>query len=393
LAREYGGQVTSHSRFGTAKWDISAIKNALVAGFDGSSTQDTLPEDLPDSLDLISARTEFYERPTALPTVERSSIKLDLHRRDFTINTLAIRLDGKHLGSLHDYWGGLADLRRGVVRVMHSLSFIDDPTRLLRAVRFEQRFQFEIEARTRQLMDQARDLLSQVSGDRIRHELNLILIEPRVEQMLDRLEELHLLQAIHPDLPSRIPGNWQSPPPADWNLLNRTGGQSTQLQLAYALWFSGLTPQQARGITARLALSASLRTMILSAIHLAEEIPSIKGLPASQVSSRLDKLPVLSIYAIYQLVDDEALKNTLWMYATRWKWVMPLTTGDTLQALGIKPGPPFRVILENLRNAWLDGSIHSADEEQSLLEELLRQEQNQLMDDNHAPRKTGSSLA
>ena len=100
------------------------------------------------SIDLVSARTEFYTHPTALPTVERGSIKLDLHRRDFTINTLALRLDGRHYGELHDYWGGLDDLRQRVVRVLHSLSFVDDPTRMLRAVRFEQRFGFSIEART-----------------------------------------------------------------------------------------------------------------------------------------------------------------------------------------------------------------------------------------------------
>ena len=98
---------------------------------------------LPESLDLISARTEFYDYPTALPTVERSSIKLDLHRRDFTINTMALRLDGHHYGDLYDYWGGLRDLRKGLVRVLHSLSFVDDPTRQLRAVRFEQRFRFQ----------------------------------------------------------------------------------------------------------------------------------------------------------------------------------------------------------------------------------------------------------
>jgi tRNA nucleotidyltransferase (CCA-adding enzyme) len=93
--------------------------------------------------------------PTALPTVERGSIKLDLHRRDFTINTMALRLDGYHYGELQDYWGGLNDLRNGLVRVLHSLSFVDDPTRMLRAVRFEQRFGFSIEERTLELLKEA----------------------------------------------------------------------------------------------------------------------------------------------------------------------------------------------------------------------------------------------
>ncbi len=133
--------------------------------------------ELPDSLDFISARTEFYEYPTALPTVERSSIKLDLHRRDFTINTMALRLDGRHHGELYDFWGGLTDLRQKRIRVLHSLSFVDDPTRMLRAARFEQRFKFRIESRTLELIKEACDLMRQVSGDRIRHEFNLIFQE------------------------------------------------------------------------------------------------------------------------------------------------------------------------------------------------------------------------
>jgi len=143
LEKHFGGRMVSHSRFGTAKWQMAEIRAELIHRLPGNGPFD--PADLPESLDLISARTEFYEYPTALPTVERSSIKLDLHRRDFTINTLALRLDGRHYGDLYDYWGGLNDLKRGAVRVLHSLSFVDDPTRMLRAVRFEQRFGFQIE--------------------------------------------------------------------------------------------------------------------------------------------------------------------------------------------------------------------------------------------------------
>ena len=107
LASQYGGKVTSHRQFGTAKWQINSIRQKLMESRDEFSILD--PFDLPESIDLISARTEFYDHPTALPTVKQSSIKLDLHRRDFTINTLALRLDGAHYGDLYDFWGGLAD--------------------------------------------------------------------------------------------------------------------------------------------------------------------------------------------------------------------------------------------------------------------------------------------
>ncbi|HSF82797.1 MAG TPA: CBS domain-containing protein, partial [Anaerolineales bacterium] len=176
LANKHGGRVTSHSRFGTAKWHLPEIWLSKLSHLVKTASRNNASDQL-KSLDLVSARTEFYTYPTALPTVQRGSIKLDLHRRDFTINTLALRLDGNHYGELHDYWGGLTDLRQGLVRVLHSLSFVDDPTRILRAVRFEQRFDFSIEERTLQLMDEAVSLLDRVSGDRIRHELDHILIE------------------------------------------------------------------------------------------------------------------------------------------------------------------------------------------------------------------------
>ncbi len=173
--------------------------------------------------------------------MERSSIKLDLHRRDFTINTLALRLDGRHYGDLYDYWGGLGDLDNHLVRVLHSLSFIDDPTRMLRAVRFEQRFDFEIEARTRELMSQAHDLLRQVTGERLRHEFDLIFIEPRAAAMMERLENLDLLQAIHPAL------SWDTerttifdlltrPPEPIWLLPDKIGGLPLRCGLGYLAW-------------------------------------------------------------------------------------------------------------------------------------------------------------
>gem|GEM_PF-2524828 len=155
LAEQLGGQVRSHGRFGTAK---------LILPEDRPSGQ-------PASLDFVTARTEFYAHPTALPQVERSSIKQDLYRRDFTINTMAICLDRARYGELLDYYGGERDLLEKLVRVLHSLSFVEDPTRMLRAVRFEQRLGFRIEARTEELLRGALDLLDRVSGDRLRHEL------------------------------------------------------------------------------------------------------------------------------------------------------------------------------------------------------------------------------
>ena len=132
--------------------------------------------------------------------MERSSIKQDLHRRDFTINTLAIRLTPDRWGELLDFYGGRKDLDDRLIRVLHSLSFVEDPTRILRAARFEQRFGFQIEPRTAELIGNALDLLDRVSAERVRHELELLLAEAEPERAFCRLAELGVLTVLNPDL-------------------------------------------------------------------------------------------------------------------------------------------------------------------------------------------------
>ncbi len=198
LAGKLGGRVRSHRRFGTAKWILpegllpASAANGNHAGNSGRA--------FPDALDFVTARTEFYEHPTALPTVERSSIKQDLHRRDFTINTLAVCLIPDRWGELLDFYGGRDDLEDGIIRALHSLSFVEDPTRILRAVRFEQRFGFSIDPRTEELIADALDLLDRVSAERVRHELELILAEAEPERAFARLAELGVLSRLHPEL-------------------------------------------------------------------------------------------------------------------------------------------------------------------------------------------------
>ncbi|MEZ4557105.1 MAG: CBS domain-containing protein [Caldilineaceae bacterium] len=197
----YGGRVVPHKRFRTAKWLLTdadhPVNYAALARDLGLTVANG---DLPAHLDFVTARIEFYTAPTALPTVERSSIKLDLHRRDFTINTLALCLNPDRWAELLDSYGGINDLRLKLVRVLHSLSFVDDPTRILRAVRYEQRFRFTIEPRTLELLEDAIDMIDRMSGARIRHELERILQEEMPEYAMRRLDELGVLARLHPAL-------------------------------------------------------------------------------------------------------------------------------------------------------------------------------------------------
>ncbi len=378
LARHYGGRVTSHARFGTAKWHINGVGEKLRQGLSDQLKLDRPPlGELPGFLDLVTARTEFYTHPTALPTVERGSIKLDLHRRDFTINTLALRLDGPHYGDLHDYWGGLNDLKEGLVRVLHSLSFVDDPTRMLRAIRFEQRFGFRIEERTLELLQEARSLLDRVSGDRIRHEIDHILIETRVCDMMARLEQLGLLSAIHDDLTwdewlcEKIENLLESEKSMLLGIEPNFKGVSHTQGLAYTLWLIRLPATTARKVIGRLKLPRILVDTVLAARRLRRDLPSLASEPLSQIVARLEEVPALAIYATQMATDDEQLQILLQKYLVEWRHISPTIDGHDLYARGLSPGPVYRRILESLRDAWLDGEISTPDEEEALLEELI----------------------
>lgn len=370
LAHRFGGRITGHSRFGTAKWflDQTLALSRLGVGD---------PSALPEFLDFITARTEFYERPTALPTVERGSIKLDLHRRDFTINTLALRLDGRHYGELLDYWGGLADLQAGLVRVLHSLSFVDDPTRMLRAVRFEQRFGFRIETRTLQLMDEARSLLEKLSSERVGHEIDLILDEPAAAAMLARLDELGLLKAIHPALPwdealrQRLATGLEQSLPAAWGALPDLRPVPRRRALGYLLWLSALPAERIHAVCTRLRLPVTLRAALLAAHDLRADLAALAEARPSAVVARLEDVPPLAVFAVWLAASAEE-QQPLEAYMRGWRHVRPTVTGHTLKARGLAPGPKYQKILRRLRDAWLDGEVQDETGEQALLEKLLQ---------------------
>ena len=179
LADALRGRVVPHERFGTAVvvWPAGRV-------------------------DVATTRTEFYDEPAALPTVEQASIRQDLYRRDFTINAMAVSLKGSDFGRLVDFFGGLHDLEQGVVRVLHNLSFIDDPTRIFRAIRYENRYGFRMDGHTASLARACVEmgLVGELSSARLRDELELLLGEEHVGDSILRLAELGLERSIHPHL-------------------------------------------------------------------------------------------------------------------------------------------------------------------------------------------------
>ncbi len=375
LTARFGGHFTSHSRFGTAKWQIGPERTAILGHI--KTNTPVHPSELPENLDLISARTEFYEFPTALPTIERSSIKLDLHRRDFTINTLALRLDGRQFGNLYDYWGGLGDIRKGIIRVLHSLSFVDDPTRMLRAVRFEQRFQFKIDERTIQLIDEAKSLLKQLSGDRVRHEFDLIFAEKDTQAMLCRMQDLLLLSAIHPALvwdPSKsnaLDAVLRAPIDPIWKLPEETHGIPTRRMAAYLVWLANIPLDELMEITIKLRFSRPVRAALQQINLLLTDLQALLLQKPSQITARLEALDPIVLFAAFQLTEDPDTRTMLQIAQETWLVTQPFTRGQDLQALGLPPGPAYKYLLVRLRDAWLDGEINSQDQEDALLRALI----------------------
>lgn len=371
LVQAYGGRVVIHRRFGTAKWILAEHKAEIITriGIADSPEEANLPE----HLDLISARTEFYDRPAALPVVERSSIKMDLHRRDFTINTLALRLDGDYFGQLFDFWGGYDDLKEGQIRVLHALSFVDDATRMLRAVRFAERFDFKIEARTLSLLQASLPLLDELSGARIQHEFDLIFQESKVPEIMLTLQDLGILASIHPDL------NWDTTRHhrIQCAILRFEESLLSLEELKKILWYLWLEVYPSdvmREIATRLRLSAKRISMINQTAQLRSLIPAIQKMRPSQVTETLSSFPSLVIRALLLACEGDSNLMVLRDYLEHYRTIKAYTTGADLKARGIPPSPRYDQILTSLKNAWLDGKVNNYEEEINLLEQLLLKE-------------------
>lgn len=366
LSQALGGEISPYAPFRTAKWRLTT---AVLARLNVND------DELPDHIDFATARYEFYTHPTALPTVYNSSIKLDLHRRDFTINTLAVQLSPAALeGRLLDFYGGLEDLEAGRIRVLHSLSFIDDPTRILRAVRFEQRLGFHIEARTAELIQTAFPMLKRITGERLRNELNLLIREREPEKGLLALHERGILAAIHPAfvIDPQVEAHFKRArdPHTAWPV-----ALPDRLALYWHIALS-VAPLDALGdLCERLLINKQNAGSLIDAATLRQQ-PGILREPAtraSQVTERLDGVSETALLAVWLVAEETLIQDTIARYLTTWRHIDTQIDGNALKAMGLPPGPGYRSILKQLRTARLDGDITTEDGERSLAKQLVRE--------------------
>jgi tRNA nucleotidyltransferase (CCA-adding enzyme) len=332
-------------------------------------------------LDVATARCESYAHPTALPTVKPSSIKDDLYRRDFTINALAIRLNVRRFGELVDFYGGLRDLEHKVIRVLHARSFVDDPTRVFRAIRFEQRFGFRIEKHTLTLLKQAAasDLVHRLSGPRLRNELMRLLSEQAPIRAIRRMAEFDLLRFLHTGLA------WTARLAGLLSVLGKSLAwwtrQYPRRQLDRTLvYFIGLMDELSASATdavvKRLALPREQANKIrLAQKHLAPALRFLvrHRLPRpSQAYRALADLPDEGLVLLVAKARSKGIVRLVSAYLITQQQVRPSLNGADLKALGLKPGPIYKKILDRLLEARLNGEVKTKADERELAKKLAK---------------------
>lgn len=356
LGKELGGRVRGHEKFGTS----------VIVFEDGFK------------IDVATARMEFYKHPAALPTVEMSSIKSDLFRRDFTFNCLAVKLNGKDSFRLIDFFNGQRDLKDKTIRVLHNLSFIEDPSRVFRAIRFEQRFQFAIGKQTEAFMKNAirRKGIDQLSGIRFLNELVLILKERKPLRCIRRLEDYGLLQFIHPHILKDR---------ASMEILQRVenilaGAKVLPLPKQPEIWFvyfMGLFytldamsfAQAVERLNMPKKLSKRLRADYDACSDTLARLGKKREHAFSEIYDIFSRLSPEAVLFMLAVSNDERInKETLLYFSQSGPDAEPVLTGDDLIRMGMQPGPGFKAIFKALRDARLNGKIKTREDEMIFVE-------------------------
>lgn len=360
LARRIGGTVVVHRRFGTAS---IYMKSGL-------------------KIDIATARREVYEAPAALPRVEFSSLRHDLIRRDFTINAMAVSLNRESFGQLIDFFGGERDLGQRRIRVLHDSSFIDDPTRIFRAVRFEQRFGFMIDSRTEELIRHAisREMFDRTEKQRIRDEIILILKEPDPLKALRRMNELHELKFIHPRIKfskkmakffksiEDVLGwfdasSFRRRPAEGWvlYLMALTDGLSRRELIELCEQFVLRNRDRAR----LLSFKASYRAVIGLLTGRRRAAPR-------SLHAALEPLSYETMLAILAGSGSTLARKRMEEFFRRYHGIKLSIKGGDLKRLGLKPGPKFSEILAGVLHRKIDGLVRTKKEELECAKALIR---------------------
>ncbi|MDR2460000.1 MAG: CBS domain-containing protein [Deltaproteobacteria bacterium] len=374
----------------TVTGELGGFIKALAAKHPGSTLKlhprfktATLTLSKGTKLDFSSARVEYYEYPGALPVVRHASIQLDLQRRDFTVNTLAVSLNAKDYGKLLDYYRGYQDIKEGLIRVLHSLSFVEDPTRVFRAVRFENRLGFRISRMTGALISNAvtGGFVKNISMRRIMGELKIICEEEEPASAFERLGDFGLLKCFSHDL--RVTRKHKElfkkvDRVKDWFRLTFTSNYSPM----WLVYFLALTYELDQDTLFQLAdhlddYKKMLRALIserptLERVAAAgKKYPQDVSLKPSEADTLFGNLSWPGILYVMARSGTGPIARAGASFLTSYRRVKPETTGDDLLKMGFKEGPSLQKALNILRHARQDGLVGSKDEEKKFVRLFL----------------------
>ena len=347
VAQQMGGKVYIHNKFGTATWQPVAET--------WKSLQVEPPKIELGGIDFVTARREQYTHSGALPDVTPSNIDDDLRRRDFTINTLGICINGGAVGELYDVLGGQADLEAGIIRVLFDGSFVDDPTRIFRAGRYANRLKYVLAPETNQQLLSAIPNIDNLSNARIWHEIEHMLSEPERVSMLQWLHDVGALAQITAGF-VWLP-DWAELLEKGEVLAEQTLWQDAERHAVYLLvWLAKHPVEAQQAIRDRLSLTNSViknleavNAMVAGLAAVSAESPPSQF---DQIIHPFGQLPN-ALLAAYILTDSSAITR----YRTTWQPLKPLLNGNDLRQLGFKPGPQFKTILAQLRAQQIDGTL------------------------------------
>jgi tRNA nucleotidyltransferase (CCA-adding enzyme) len=314
------------------------------------------------TLDLATARKETYAKPGALPAVTPGTLHDDLIRRDFSINAMAISLTANNYGELVDPHHGKTDLEHRLIRILHNGSFSDDATRILRAVRYEQRLCFALETQTAQLLKRDIPMLDTISGDRIRHELELIFREKQPEFAVNRLAELRVL----PRISLFIKGDgWIV---EKFDKARRLKKPTQLLSLYFCLLIYSFSETGTEQFLARLNIPAKLSRAMRDTLRLKTRLPLLDKSPLkpSEIYYLLREYEPLAIQANAIASDPSIVHRHLQLYLTKLRYVRTSLDGEELKRLGISAGPEMGKVLQILHKAKLDGEVRTRADEKKL---------------------------
>ncbi|MBI5468655.1 MAG: CCA tRNA nucleotidyltransferase, partial [Deltaproteobacteria bacterium] len=319
--------------------------------------------------------------PGALPTVEQSSLKLDLYRRDFIINTLAVALNPRKFGELIDFFGAQRDIKEKTIRVLHNLSFVEDPTRMLRAVRFSEKFGFKIGKHTLNLIKNSvkLDIFRRLSGPRLLDELKNILEEETAAKSINRLNELGLLSLIHGGI------TWDADrelffertrETLAWHRLLYTKDMAEEWLVLFLALTDPLPEEDLSGLLKSLKISGKKRVAVLSARE--EGIRALNMINAglvkkdSSLYALLEDLPVEMLIYLMARTGKDSAKKAISRYLTKLKYTETALKGKDLLKMGIQEGPVMGEILGSLLKKRLDREISTREEEEAIVERLTK---------------------